>query len=261
MKQFFLLLIFFCTLACTHSQQTANPIAADSVTKKSQLPHYSQILARIIPDSVSPAFQSLYLSLKDSMRIRRNAFSLAYANARSTTEKNSVLDSAAAYLQRTVVNDVFPFWYGTTWDFNGITETPRSGFIACGYFVSTTLKHAGFNLNRYKLAQQYSHSIVNTLSADVKTFTNLPAMIAYLQTQPDNLYTIGLDNHVGFINKKGSDITFIHSSYVSPGYVTSEQAAQSLVLTYSNLYVLGNVTANRTLLLRWLQGEAIVILP
>jgi hypothetical protein len=49
------------------------------------------------------------------------------------------------------------------WDYNGYTNTPKNGVIACGYFVSTTLKHFGFNLNRYDVAKKYSSSIVKTL--------------------------------------------------------------------------------------------------
>ena len=59
----------------------------------------------------------------------------------------------------TLVDSIFPYWYGTEWDFNGITESPRKGEIACGYFVSTTLKHMGIRLNRYKnLTKSYSAS-------------------------------------------------------------------------------------------------------
>ena len=31
-----------------------------------------------------------------------------------------------------VVDSLLPCWYGTPWDFNGITETPGQGKIACG---------------------------------------------------------------------------------------------------------------------------------
>ncbi|MFT7592013.1 MAG: hypothetical protein ACI9UJ_001942, partial [bacterium] len=64
------------------------------------------------------------------------------------------LTSEGDFIERALVNSVFHFWYGTSWDFNGYTKTPNKGTVACGYFVSTTLKHIGFNVNRYKLAQQ-----------------------------------------------------------------------------------------------------------
>ncbi len=160
-----------------------------------------------------------------------------------------------------LVGNVFPYWYGTSWDFNGISDKPQRGYIACGYFVSTTLKHCGIELNRYKVAQQYSHSIVNTLCSDVKKYTELDVLLEYVRSQPDNVYVVGLDNHVGFISKQNGSITFIHSSFVGISCVESEEAAQSAVLASSTLYVLGNATGNKNLLLRWLQGLPIVIVP
>lgn len=180
-----------------------------------------------------------------------------------TTEslKNACLDSASRYLQMTLVENIFHYWYGTAWDFNGISDKPQHGKIACGYFVSTILKHCGIELNRYKVAQQYSLSIVNTLCSDVKKYSDLNAVLKYIESQPDNLYVVGLDNHVGFISMQNDSITFIHSSFVGPACVESEQTETSAVLASSKLYVFGNATANKNLVLRWLQGLPIVIVP
>ncbi|WP_045471112.1 hypothetical protein [Winogradskyella sp. PG-2] len=68
-------------------------------------------------------------------------------------DKNKAIDSASKYIYSKLLNDIVPHWYDTPWDFNGHTSTPNNGEIACGYFVSSTLKHLGFNLNRYKMAQ------------------------------------------------------------------------------------------------------------
>ena len=66
-------------------------------------------------------------------------------------QSDSVMSSV---LFNSMIDSIFPAWMGTNWDFNGTSNVPKQGEIACGYFVSTTLKHVGFNLNRYKLAQQ-----------------------------------------------------------------------------------------------------------
>jgi hypothetical protein len=34
-----------------------------------------------------------------------------------------------------VIKNIVPSWIGTAWDFNGISQTPQKGSIACGYFV------------------------------------------------------------------------------------------------------------------------------
>ena len=67
-----------------------------------------------------------------------------------------------------MTDSVFPDWMGTKWDFNGVSNVPGKGMIACGYFVSTTLKHIGFNLNRYKLAQQAAYTVIDVLCGEKK---------------------------------------------------------------------------------------------
>jgi hypothetical protein len=49
------------------------------------------------------------------------------------------------------------------------SETPGRGEIACGYFVSTVLRDAGFGVERVRLAQQASERIVRTLSAPTRS--------------------------------------------------------------------------------------------
>jgi len=63
-----------------------------------------------------------------------------------------------------MLNDsIFEYWMQTPWDFNGHTDTPRKGEIACGYFVTTTLRDMGVQLQRYKLAQQAASVIAEKL--------------------------------------------------------------------------------------------------
>jgi hypothetical protein len=70
-----------------------------------------------------------------------------------------------------IVDSVFPYWHGTQRDFNGTTQTPRKGSIACGYFVSTVLRDAGIQLNRIKLGQSASQVFIKTFAnkKDTKT--------------------------------------------------------------------------------------------
>src|SRR5262245_48861455 len=73
----------------------------------------------------------------------RNALASEYNRANTQAKKNEVIDRARTVITRSIVNDLFPFWYGTDWDFSGVTETPNQGKIACGYFVSTLLRDVG----------------------------------------------------------------------------------------------------------------------
>ena len=161
------------------------------------------------------------------------------------------IDSLGIYLHTQLTSEVFPAWYGTVWNYNGFTNTPREGIIACGYFVSTTLKHVGFNLNRFDLAKMYSSSIVKSLCGTPTTFNTIDHMLAHILENNDHLYAVGLSNHVGFIEKKGRAIYFIHSNYIGPVAVEKELAKNSDALNSSNVFVLGNITGNPELMKKW----------
>ena len=169
-------------------------------------------------------------------------------------------DSLGIYLHNKLRSEVFPAWYGTTWDFNGYSNKPREGEIACGYFVSTTLKHVGFNLNRFDLAKKYSSSIVKSLCSKSQTYSDIDKMFTYLKSQTDNIYVVGLSSHVGFIEKKGDKIYFIHSNYMGPVAVEKENAFKSEALNSSDIFVLGNLTGNIELMKKWKSGSRIDII-
>lgn len=75
-------------------------------------------------------------------------------------EKKAILndewdtESVSKQFTTALLERIIPYWEGTPWTFEGHTSVPNKGSIACGYFVSTTLRDVGLNLNRYKLAQQ-----------------------------------------------------------------------------------------------------------
>lgn len=138
---------------------------------------------------------------------------------------------------------------------------PQKGIIACGYFVSATLKHIGFNINRYKLAQQYSLGIVKSLCDNIQYVRNneVEKLFRYINAQPNQLYVVGLDNHVGFISKEASGIYFIHSSYLDPVAVVKEKSETADALIGSNLFVLGHLSESETLVKAWLLNEIVLV--
>ena len=161
------------------------------------------------------------------------------------------IDSLGIYLHTQLTSEVFPALYGTEWDYNGYTNTPREGIVACGYFVSTTLKHVGFNLNLFDLAKMYSSSIVKSLCPIPATFNNIDNMFAHILENDNHLYVVGLSSHVGFIEKKDRAIYFIHSNYIGPVAVEKELAKNSDALNSSNVFVLGNITGTPELMKKW----------
>jgi hypothetical protein len=155
-----------------------------------------------------------------------------------------------------ITKTIIPAWIGTPWDFNGVTQTPQQGNIACGYFVTTVLQHAGFNIARVKLAQCASEQMITTLVQPKYTqrFSNIP-MQKFLSAIPKNtiaLYLVGLDNHTGFIYADGKEIYFIHSTFVGTRNVQKEVAANSWVLQQSKYKVLARLSADERQLNDWI---------
>jgi hypothetical protein len=165
-------------------------------------------------------------------------------------------------MTQSIYSEFFPAWYGTTWDFNGTTETPGQGKIACGYFVSTVLRDAGVKVQRVKLAQQASENIILSLttSAHIKRFRQTPIsdFVEAVRNWGPGLYVVGLDIHVGFILNVDGQVYFIHSSYIDPYSVVKEPAGDSKILASSRYRILGKISADDQFIERWLRGEEIV---
>ena len=177
------------------------------------------------------------------------------------TNKDSILLEAGKFLEQELVNKHFSYWKGTPWDFNGYTNIPQQGTIACGYYVSTSLKHLGFNLNRYRMAQQSALSEIKTIDKDYQIFnTSGLEFISHAKSHlSDGLYIIGLSNHVGFLYINSNNVYFLHSGYVEPFGVCKEVAGESEVFNYSTVYVVGNISNNKELIKKWLLKKEITI--
>lgn len=157
-----------------------------------------------------------------------------------------------------MLDSILPYWYGTKWDFNGITQSPGKGAIACGYFITTTLQQAGVVLNRSKLGQSASEKIIQTLivANPKKIICNQPidSLIAYLKIKGNGLYIIGLDSHVGFIYNDNGALYFIHSKWANPKAVVKEAVNTSGVLASSKYKQIGKLSSDSMFLKRWLKG-------
>lgn len=176
-------------------------------------------------------------------------------NVRGTL-KDSTWQCVSREWTSLMADSIFPFWYGTEWDFNGTTNTPGSGYIACGYFVSTTLKHSGIELNRYKLAQKAASDIVQEtcLSSSAKWHNTLDALETHLEEQGEGLYVLGLDYHVGFVLREKCKNYFIHSDYFN-GKVTREALEGSTAALSSDRFYVGSLSKNERMMNRWLAGS------
>jgi hypothetical protein len=182
-----------------------------------------------------------------------------YQNAASDSLRQQTLTEARQVFTQKLVNDIIPFWYGTAWDFDGYTADPGKGTIACGYFVSTTLFHAGLKVNRYKLAQQgpYDEARSINLSDEVLTLSDLAIedLKPHFDGLENGLYFAGLDFHVGYLYKADQRCYFIHSNYYNAEGVTIERVETSMAFKSTTTYYIAPITTNDGLILKWLANE------
>lgn len=168
---------------------------------------------------------------------------------------------AARAIEQAMIDTVLPRWDGTDWGFYGTTIVPRSGEIACGYFVSTTLQEAGVRVERARLAQQPAEDIIKTLvpASAITRFSNVPVeqFAAATARQGDGLYLVGLDNHVGFLVVRQGEVLFHHASYVTPRKVVREPAVTSMPIVESKYRVTGKLFTDAALVEAWLEQSPV----
>jgi hypothetical protein len=226
---FFFLLTFF--FSCTVKQQKKTALPQTAVTAKPVVINY---------DSCKNKIAGIKRKNKTGWSQLLKA------------EKEKIFTAA-------MVQTIIPGWIGTPWDFNGTSETPQQGAIACGYFVTTVLRDGGLNLARVKLAQCASEQMLTTLIQPkyIQRFSNVSIQnfVAAVQQQGYGLYIVGLDNHTGFIYNDGASVYFIHSTFVGSRNVQKENAATSMVLRQSKYKVLGKLSADEKVLERWMERQ------
>lgn len=167
---------------------------------------------------------------------------------------------ARKLLTASLRDELFPAWFGTPWAFYGTSTTPGSGTIACGYFVSTLLEHAGLRVERRPLAQQASEYIVKTFADEgqIGRFRkgDRSAVTRWVAGQPDGIYAVGLDFHTGLLVKRGSEVEFCHSSFVTEVPAVQCNDPREDPGFVSNYHVVGPVFTDRVVD-AWLDGTAI----
>lgn len=203
----------------------------------------------------------LYHRLMDSKeKILNNRFYKAELDSiqdlrHSLKSRNAGKRALKAAFVKQITQKVFPYWYGTKWDFNGTTEMPQEGSIACGYFVATTLRDMGVPINRVKMAQCASEEMIRSLASKEQVHyisnTSLKNFEKKLLTYGNGLYIIGLDNHTGFIFINGNEHYFIHSTGWFPFKVVKDIISESSVLAKSKYRVVGKISDDEGFLNKW----------
>lgn len=217
-----------------------------------------QHASKKVPIALLTSSTQSYAEAKAQMLTLRNQTRQQLASGEIDSTQAGVLFTEG------LLKNLIPHWYGTPWDFNGYTDTPKQGKIACGYFVSTTLLHAGIALDRYKLAQQgpRDEAIALSLYQDFRAFKGFSAEVMAQKIKEDlkeGLYFIGLgESHVGYLLKKDGELYLIHANYTGEAVVTIQPLMQSVFQHFTTFHV-AEITYNRALLRYWLSGKKCVL--
>lgn len=212
-------------------------------------------------DATAGARSAIYPQTLAAIAARRGELLSVYQAAAEGRDREAVVAEARQYLLTILLSDLLPAWYGTTWAFEGISETPGKGQIACGYFVTTTLRDAGLKLPRVRLAQQASQVIIRSLCdpATIKLYHAKPMseITSYLDRHGPGIYVVGLDSHTGFVVNDGTHQAFIHSSYFTPPRaVCAERLDTDNPLTQSRYRMIGKLLGDAQVV-QWLRQETI----
>jgi hypothetical protein len=117
---------FVCIVLLNCREKSEKP-----ASKSKDLPKYSEVL--------------------QSIEEKRLELATRYRQSQTNPQRAEVVGEAREVLFNAIRDDLLPQWSGTPWDFNGTTEIPGEGKIACGYFVTTILRDAGFKVQRAKM--------------------------------------------------------------------------------------------------------------
>ncbi len=255
--------IFLFFISCQHAENQIQNSIIKKQAKKKPLHCIKKITNTC--DSLSSGLifstSSNYKQVKKNQIQLRNTLKEKYLGF-SKNKKPLFLDSVSNLFSSHLLNNIIPYWYGTPWDFEGHTSIPNHGKIACGYFVSTTMKDMGLTINRYKLAQQNPKNEAKSLAINdsiVIHYINNDSILfsKKLTTLKDGLYFVGLDNHVGYLYKTKTCCYFIHSNYIE-NRVMIENCKTSEAFDSFDYYIT-NITGNKTLMYYWLFEKEIKI--
>lgn len=255
MKKLLVVLILSCCFASCTNAQVLNPEKETVI-----IPIEEEIKNEIDSSKCGLSFSpnNNYSKTKVEIKELRNKLSIKYKTLNDST-KLTLINIAKPIFTNQLLNKIIPYWYGTEWDFNGYTAKPNVGKIACGYFVSTTLRDMGLNLNRYDLAKKGPEDEANSIAItkEYTTIINEDEIEERLFSLKDGLYFVGLDGHVGYLYKYDSLTYFIHSNYIE-NKVMVELTSNSEAFG-SSMYYLTDISDNDLLIKKWLTNRAVKI--
>jgi hypothetical protein len=200
-----------------------------------------------------------YAALRAEIRTAQADLQARWRGTEDPVMRAAILEAARMRVFHVIVHQLIPAWEGTPWDFWGTTQVPGQGQIACGYYVSTLLEHAGFEVERVKLAQQASEKIIKTFTPEDRIWRTSDATVERslqpVQEQGAGVYVVGLDYHVGLLVNDGERIQFCDSSYIDPSAVLCQDPAEAT--SYHSRYRVIGKLLDDSMIEAWLEGRSL----
>jgi hypothetical protein len=217
------------------------------------------LLAMPVFHAHAAATQAEYAAIRAEIRSEQAGLQARWQAAEDEAMRAAVIEAARMRVFHVIVHQLIPAWEGTPWDFWGTTQVPGQGQIACGYYVSTLLEHAGFEVERVKLAQQASEKIIKTFTEEEQIWRTSDATVERslrpVVESGAGIYIVGLDYHVGLLVNDGEQIRFCDSSYINPSAVLCQDPAEAF--SYSSRYRVIGKLLDDDMLVAWLEGQAL----
>jgi hypothetical protein len=236
----------------------------------------SAIENRVVDESLMPIFKTMEFNERLKLNLESGLDTVSYADTKAGIGQlrkqlgeglrmgDISLDSIKVAFTNHLVDQIIPHWYGTPWSFGGHTAVPNQGKIACGYFISTTLRDMGIKLDRYKLAQKSPIDEAKVISCGAPIYSVVQgnpekAFEEIKQLTQEGLYFIGFDTgHVGYLLKRNGELFLIHSNYFSPGSVCMEPLKDSRVFKSFSKFHLVDISNNDVLIKYWLDNRNVL---
>ena len=244
--KYFRWLVYFTivSIVMTKANSCSKTLMSDSPYQKFQL---------YVPGSYEAKLYDVETSRKHTLKV--------FNETETNFDKFEMIDNARFDLMDLVEKELFPHWYDTKYDFNGTTEVPGEGKIACGYFVTTVLRDIGVPIERVKMAQAASETMIKNLVDEdlIQRFNrvSIRKFVYEVEKMGEGLYVVGLDTHAGFLFYDGVELRMIHSTGRKPKRVINEKAMTSPSLIRSKYKVIGKVSDDEDLIKRWLYNTEI----
>lgn len=222
-------------------------------------PPTGEQLVEAAPAPIRPSYEDVVAALAS----RREALATRLAKG-GPQARSAVIAEAREALSRAFIDGLLPHWMGTPWAMNGTTTKPGTGEIACGYFVSTILRDAGFNIHRTRFGQAAALRIQQATTPPGRKvhrfFSIEPESLAKnIAALGDGIYIIGLNVHVGFVVVRGGDVRFVHASYTDERVVVDEAfaKARAIELSQAKGYFVSELVSTDEAIERWLARETL----